>query len=96
MGRGRKEMTKKQVKEKILYYIKESQGIKGTGLIAELFNRAHNEKEIKAIADANVPELLETLVTEEKIVEVEYRLSSMPYRAKSFYLPKGTVVKVYQ
>lgn len=87
-------MTKKQVKERLIQYITENQGAKGTELIADLFNRALNNKEIKAIADANVPDLLEALVAEGKIVEVEYRLPLMAWRVKSFYLPKNTEVSL--
>lgn len=88
-------MTKKAVKERILRYITEGQGIKGTELIAQLFNRAQTNREIAAISNADVPELLEVLVAERKIVEVEYRLPRMSYMVKSFYLPKGTEVKVF-
>lgn len=88
-------MTKKQVRERLLRYITERQGAKGTELIADLFNRALNNKEIKSIADANIPEMLETLVAEGRIVEVEYRLPLMAWRVKSFYLPKNTEVRLF-
>lgn len=40
----------------------------------------------------DIPELIEELICEERIVEVEYSLPSLPGRAKSFLLPAGTVI----
>lgn len=40
----------------------------------------------------DLPSLLEELVKSGLLIEIEYSLPVLPYKLKSFYLPKGTTV----
>ena len=86
--------SKRLVKAKLINLITEKLGSKGVVLIADLINQATTDEEVENIAKADVPQLLEDLVLENKIAEIEYVLPDMPYRTKSFFLPAGTKIKV--
>lgn len=63
------------------------QGIKATELCAR-------EEIVRATGDFDVPSLLDELVKEGRLVEVEYVLPQMEWRAKSFYLPAGSTGRI--
>ena len=48
----------------------------------------------KSLEGHDISQLLEELVQAGEIIEVEYILPYMDYRLKSFYLPRGSEVKV--
>ena len=79
-------MTTDQAKERLVEKIVGLQGIKATALVS-----------IPEIAvdlqEFDIPDLLDELVGEGKILEIEYNLPEMPERIKSFYLPAGTKVR---
>lgn len=70
--------------EKILERVEALQGVKAVALVSE--------PEMAVIDD--LPQKLEDLVKDGQLVEVEYVLPNMSWRAKSFYLPAGTKVRV--
>jgi hypothetical protein len=70
--------------EKILERVEALQGVKAVALVSE---------PEMAVID-NLPQTLEDLVKDGQLVEVEYVLPNMSWRAKSFYLPAGTKVRV--
>ena len=80
-------MTIKEAKAILEAYVEDMQGTKATELCS-------SKQLIIMLKEFNIPELLEQLVTEHRVVEVEYTLPSMSYKVKSFYLPKGTVVRI--
>lgn len=64
------------IKEKILEAVTHMQGCKALTLIAEVRGA--------------LPELITELIDSGDLREIEYILPTMPYRIKSFLLPKGT------
>jgi hypothetical protein len=84
-------MTRDDVKNRIVEIVTEKQGCKATELCAI------HELVLADNGDGNgfpIPDLVEELVQEEKLVEIEYVLPSMNYRIKSFLLPAGTQIKM--
>lgn len=79
------------LKQAIIETITAKQGVKSTELVAIL---ASEHPELLVMM-GNLADILEELVHEGEIVEIEYSLPNMRYRAKSWYLPKGTHVVVY-
>ncbi len=67
-------------------------GIKGVDLVAALAVRCVDEG--FAIPTEEVGDALARLVADGRLVEVEYAVPEMPKRAKSFYLPAGTRVRL--
>jgi len=78
-------MTKQEAKtalvEKVAFY----QGIKAVQLVADL---------TPDLIDFDIPLLLEELVSENKLIEIEYALPNMNWRLKSFYFPAGTAISI--
>ncbi len=64
-----------------------SNGIKATELAVQLASHALNDTD-------RYMAMVQKLIEQGEIVEIEYVLPDMPYRAKSFYLPKGAKVVV--
>lgn len=62
-------------------------GIKATELVTQV--AAHT-----LIDTDQYTRLVQKLIDDGEIMEIEYVLPDMPYRAKSFYLPKGAKVVV--
>lgn len=79
-------MTTEEVKDRLVEEIVSAQGIKGPHLAAA--------EDILSMEDFDFPQVLDELVAEGRVVEVEYVLPTMSYRAKSFFLPAGTKVRV--
>lgn len=44
------------------------------------------------VEDADIPDIIQNLIDEKRLVEVAYVLPNMDYRIKSFILPPGTLV----
>ena len=78
-------MTREEIKVEIIKMVEIHQGLKATELIVYLAPRI-----LKGGWD--VVGIIDDLVKEQRLVEVEYVLPSLPYRTKSFLLPKGTSV----
>lgn len=78
-------MTKNEAKLLVVSKLTELQGCKATELAA-----------VKEIACCGYPfiQLLDELMRENEIIEIEYVLSEMNYRIKSFLLPKGTEIHI--
>lgn len=64
-------------------------GCKGTELVGEVVAAAPGK-----IEGAQLLAMLESMVLRKKLVEIEYVLPDMPYRAKSFYLPAGATCTI--
>lgn len=79
-------ITKDEAK-KILIEWCES-GVKATEMITKLMDVRPD-----VFGNMNIPELMEELVRENKIVEIEYVLPSLNFRIKSFFLPAGTEIQ---
>ncbi len=77
--------TIQEAKEAIVEAVAERQGLKATDLVSVLPH---------SMLIFDIPSMIESLVREGLLVEVEYMLTSNPYRAKSFLLPKGSQVEV--
>ncbi len=81
-------MTRDEAKNLIVEVVTELQGAKATVL-------AMDERLINLWLEHDAGDLFDELVADGRVVEVEYVLADMDFRAKSFYLPKGTEVRVY-
>ena len=80
-------MTKEEAKMLIVSVVESCQGCKAMELTSK-------EKLWQVIVEFHLNELLEELIRDKQLIEVEYILSSMSYRTKSFLLPGGTKVSV--
>lgn len=78
-------MSREEVKQKLADYIRGRQGLKAMDLASDVtvMNITKGEP---------LHELLEELVSESRVMEIEYSTPSIPYRLKSFFLPEGSVV----
>jgi hypothetical protein len=72
-----------EAKDAIVEAVTAKQGLKATELVVVLPT---------SMLIFDIPSMIEALVREGLLVEVEYVLPSMPQRAKSFLLPKGSTV----
>ena len=82
-------MSNEDAKVLLLDKIVGLQGIKATQLVAL--------PEIAVpLQDFDIPNLLDELVQEGKIIEIEYKLPEMDWRVKSFYLPAGTEIRIME
>lgn len=80
-------MTRQDAKNTLIGKITSLNGIKATALAAE--------PDIAiGLQEFNIPELLDELVQEKRLIEIEYALPDMDWRLKSFYLPVGTTVSI--
>lgn len=82
-------MTKDEAKAALLDKIVGLQGIKVTQLASE-------PEIVMGLQGFDIPDLLDEMVQEGKIMEIEYVLPDMQWRCKSFYLPVGTKVRVIE
>jgi hypothetical protein len=82
-------MTKSDMKAAIVEVVTECQGCKAIELLCKLPTHARQGIQESSI---DFPDLIEEMVAEGSLVEVEYILPNMKYRAKSFLLPPGTSV----
>lgn len=80
-------LTKEKVKKLIQKVVESVQGIKATALIAE-----ERLTPVLLSTEHNIVLLLNEMVELGDLVEVEYILPSIPYRVKSFLLPKGSKI----
>jgi hypothetical protein len=78
-------MNRDEAKQFLVDKIISLQGCKATQLAAD-------EEVVTKLSmnDIDVPDLLDELVKEGRIIEIEYVLPEMTWRVKSFYLPPGT------
>jgi len=82
-------ITKNELKQKIVDIITEVQGCKATELSTNLSIDVLNALEVH-----DLPTILAELLHERRLVEVEYVLPQLSFRAKSFLLPAGVEVKI--
>jgi hypothetical protein len=87
--------SRRLLKDAIISVVTSHNGCKGTELPV-LFAKIYSDNaQIWPLFIAPYfQETLTELVAEKHLVEIEYVLSGMPYRTKSFYLPAGTQVEV--
>jgi len=78
-------MSRVLVKQKIMDYLRRTQGVKAVEL-------ASSPEIVLALENESFGEVVEELVADHEIVEIEYVVSNIPYRLKSFFLPGGSVV----
>lgn len=79
----------KPMRDTILEVINNAQGIKNVELSLKVMDRINPVKfNFQLFLDE-----LQKLVDDKEVIEIEYVLSNMNYRIKSFYLPKGTKCK---
>ena len=85
-------MTIDELKTRIAERVFELQGCKAVELyfMDELVFECRRSADPRA---RDIPAIIEEMVSEGKLVKVEYLLPNMNYRIKSFLLPAGTVVK---
>jgi hypothetical protein len=83
------QVEKESAKQKLCQIVEEKQGLKATELAFEFVRRIHAE----GCISNNVLQLIEELVKEGRLVEIEYVLSTLKYRIKSFILPGDTEVQ---
>jgi hypothetical protein len=89
-------MTKDQIKEYIVKIINDRQGCKAMELVLDHTILSAATEPYQGGADKfDFLELMSELIAEGKVIEIEYVLSNMNYRAKSFYLPANTKVSVF-
>lgn len=85
------------IKDAILKCVSDSAPIKGTSLVVEVTITVAKENKdvIQNLSDGEgIVNTISDLVKSGDLVEVEYVLPSMDYRAKSMYFPKGTEVRI--
>ena len=75
-------LGKEEAKRLIVKVVANVQGCKATELAA---NTA-----IALGVGQDLPKYLEELVRDDELIELEYTVPSIPYRLKSFLLPKGS------
>jgi len=80
-------MVNEMIKATLEGYIYMKQGVKAVTL-------ASDEEVLKLLGNESFHDVMEELISENRVVEIEYTVPSMPYRLKSFYLPGGSVVVV--
>ena len=78
-------MVSEQIKYEVECLVSMKQGIKAMEL-------ACDPEVLKILGDESFHDVIEELITEKRIVEVEYVVPSIPYRLKSFYLPADSIV----
>lgn len=81
-----------RIKEIIVEMVESVQGCKAIDLIVPLTKRLIQEE----LETDDLPKLIEDLVSEGRLVEIEYHLPSQPNRVKSFLLPSDSVVEKFR
>ena len=82
---------KDHVKKAVVDAVERMQGGKATELLSDR-HWLSPETMVEVVTDYPLTELIEELVREGSIIEIEYVLSAIPYRVKSFLLPKNTLL----
>jgi len=80
-------MTREEMMQKIVEKVYQSGPLKGTELIPAIIQE---NKDDLNLDDYDMIHLLDELVNSGKLIEIEYVLPKMDYRAKSMYFPIGT------
>jgi hypothetical protein len=81
------------IREQIIDIVSRKPGIRATELISDL--SYHYEDEL-SYEWPDINAILNKLAMDKEIVELEYILPTMAFRAKNLYFPKGTQVIVYE
>lgn len=87
-------MTKEQVKDIIVSIVNRMQGCKATELACDEALLELPSEAKRGLLNSGVPALVDELVAEGRLVEVEYVLPNLSFRAKSYLFPTGTKVKI--
>lgn len=92
-------MSKEQVRNLILNVVNESPGVQGIELVVKCHKRRalvdddpYSDENIDDTID--IIDEIDELVNDGNLVEIEYTLTSMSYRTKMVYFPKGTKISV--
>ena len=88
--RSLNEMSAQQLRELITAIVTREQGCKGVELVTKVVVQAHNSGLNDCSDGRSVLEMLQRMVDQDELVEFEYVLPEIPYRTKSFFLPKDT------
>jgi hypothetical protein len=81
-------ISREEAKDILVQYC--MHGIKNTDIVVELSMYC---AAFPDLAKMDIPDLLEELVKENKLIEIEYILPQVDYRIKSFFLPVGTEIQ---
>jgi len=84
-------LTKEEAKKSIVDAIVSNQGCKATQLVVYL---EQSGVDLLSRIEQDIPTLVEELVKEGELIEVEYSVPTLNWRAKSFLLPKGSSVTI--
>jgi len=84
-------MTRDEAKTLVLSKVEEIQGCKATVLAVTI---ASTSEQMESLLPYPLPELIEELIEEGRLIEIEYALPTMSYRIKSFLLPEGSLVRI--
>ena len=80
------EETRRKVKDRLVAIVEQQQGCKAMRLAMDAAHLPFTEGE-------DFPELLQELIDAGELVEVEYVLPNLDFRAKSFLLPAGSTAR---
>ena len=80
------------IEHTLIEIVEEEQGCKEIFLITEVIKRLHEQKKTIPSSDVII-KALQDLVIKKELVEITYILEKFPYKLKSFYFPKGTIIK---
>lgn len=84
------EINLEEIKKFVVRIVEARQGIKGVELATKLAGEFFHYN----LEGTVITGILELLVEEGSILEIEYVLPQLEYRVKSFYLPKGSTVRI--
>lgn len=79
-----------EIKDFVVQLVADLQGCKATELAVELVSRLHAQGKS---FEGDLPELLQALIQEGRILEVEYIVPTSNHKIKSFLLPAHTKIK---
>ena len=81
-------MLQSQLEDLIISKVESLQGCKATELATEIARESLGQVEADMIVN-----VIYILIEEQRLIEIEYELPSMPDRTKSFLLPNGTKIR---
>lgn len=81
-------MNNIELENRIISLVSSRNGMKGIDLSLAI------SSEFMSLTNNEILDTIFDLIESGDLVEVEYELASMPYRSKSFILPKDTVINI--
>ena len=86
-------ISRDEAKNLVVQAVIELQGCKSTQLVVS--DQLKDLYLAENASDLHLENLLADLVANGQLIEIEYELPNLNCRIKSFYLPKGTTVRVF-